>query len=107
MKGMIAYNLAAGRYPSRILVERAAAILIHHGWQIMIIQTRSAEHITQLARQATNRGMDAFFVAGGDGSVSMAVGGLVGSQTALGVLPAGTANVWAQELGLPGLSLTR
>jgi diacylglycerol kinase (ATP) len=32
---------------------------------------------------------------------------LAGSQTALGVLPAGTTNVWAKELGLPGLTYTR
>ncbi|MBN1666120.1 MAG: hypothetical protein JW862_03505, partial [Anaerolineales bacterium] len=48
-----------------------------------------------------------FLVAGGDGSINQAIKGLLGSRTALGVLPAGTANVWAQELGLPGLTWTR
>ncbi len=70
-------------------------------------QAESGEHITQLARQAADEQMDALFVAGGDGSINQAIIGLVGSETALGVLPAGTANVWAQELGLPGLTWTR
>ena len=107
MKCLIAYNPAAGRYPSRLLVERAGRVFLSHGWSIKLRQTRDGEHITQLARQAVKEGMDSFIIAGGDGSVNRAVAGLVGSQTALGVLPAGTSNVWAQELGLPGLSLTR
>lgn len=106
-KAIIAYNPTAGRYPSLLLIERAAEVLSRHGWELTLEQTQGSEHITQLARQAANDGMDAFFMAGGDGSLNCAVGGLMGTDTALGVLPCGTANVWAQELGLPGLSWTR
>jgi diacylglycerol kinase family enzyme len=42
----------------------------------------------------------AVFVIGGDGTVGQAAAGLIGSRTALGVLPAGTANVWALETGM-------
>lgn len=104
---IIAYNPTAGRYPSHLLTERAAQGLQKHGWNVHLEQTRSGEHITQMAIQAARQGVDVFFVAGGDGSLNCAIAGLVGSQTALGVLPAGTANVWAQELGLPGLTWTR
>lgn len=104
---IIAYNPAAGRFPSRMLIERAAEVLSSHGWELSMEQTQSSEHITQIARQAAEDGMDAFFIAGGDGSINYAVAGLIGTDTALGVLPCGTANVWAQELGLPGLSWTR
>jgi YegS/Rv2252/BmrU family lipid kinase len=106
-KAIIAYNPIAGRYPSLMLIERAADVLSQHGWDLALEQTQCSEHITQLARQAADEGMDAFFMAGGDGSLNFAVAGLIGSDTALGVLPCGTANVWAQELGLPGLSWTR
>jgi YegS/Rv2252/BmrU family lipid kinase len=93
---LLIYNPVAGRNPSRLLTERAAAVLQEYGW-----------HITRLAQQAADEGKDALFVVGGDGTINRAVRGLVGTSTALGVLPAGTANVWAQELRLPGLSWTR
>jgi diacylglycerol kinase (ATP) len=101
------YNPNAGRFPSGILAERAAEVLRAHGWKIRLFKTRNAEHITQLARQAALDGKEALFVVGGDGTINLAVRGLKGSSTALGVLPGGTANVLAQELGLPGLSWTR
>lgn len=107
MRGIISYNPAAGRFPSRMLVERTAQILVKDGWAIDIVDVQSGKHITELARDATAAKVDAFFVAGGDGSISYAVAGLVGGDTALGVLPTGTANVWAQELDMPGLAFTR
>ncbi len=106
-KAYLVYNPAAGRFPSRMLTERAAGVLRDRGWEIYLEQTNGGPHISQLARQSVEHSMDAFLVAGGDGSINFATAGLIGSQTALGVLPAGTANVWAQELGLPGLTWTR
>ena len=104
-KAYLIFNPAAGRFPPEILLKQPSQTLQEHGWALEIFPTHSAEHITQLARQATEAGMDALFVAGGDGSISRAAAGIIGSQTALGVLPAGTGNVWAREIGLPGLSL--
>jgi diacylglycerol kinase (ATP) len=101
------YNPNAGRFPSRILAERAANVLRAGGWDIRLLRTESGNHVTILARQAASEGKDALFVVGGDGTVNLAVRGLAGSGTALGVLPGGTANVLAQELGLPGLTWTR
>ena len=106
-KAVLVYNPLAGRYPSWMLTERAADVLRKHNWQVYLEQTQSGEHVTQLARQAAHEEFDAFFVVGGDGSINHALPGLFRTRTALGVLPAGTANVWAQELGLPGLSWTR
>jgi diacylglycerol kinase (ATP) len=101
------YNPNAGRFPSRILAERAANVLRASGWDIHLTRTDNADHVTRLAQQAAEQGKDALFVVGGDGTINLAVRGLVGSGTALGVIPGGTANVLAQELGLPGLSWTR
>ncbi|MBN2146568.1 MAG: diacylglycerol kinase family lipid kinase [Anaerolineales bacterium] len=106
-KAYLIYNPYAGRFPSGILAERAANVLRKSGWDIQVEQTQAGKHVTQLARQAADEGMDGFFAVGGDGTINLAVRGLVGSQTALGVLPGGTANVFAQEMGLPGLSWTR
>jgi len=101
------YNPNAGRFPSGILAERAADVLRAKGWTIRLIRTHDAEHVTQSARRAAEDGKEALFVVGGDGTINLAVRGLAGSATALGVLPGGTANVLAQELGLPGLTWTR
>jgi YegS/Rv2252/BmrU family lipid kinase len=67
------------------------------------VQGKNGEDLNQLARAAIEQGCSAVFVAGGDGSVGTVASALAGSDTALGVLPSGTANVWAQELGLPRL----
>ncbi len=106
-RALIVYNPAAGRFPSRMLTERAANVLRSRGWEIHLQETNGGPHISKLARQAVQQDMDAFFTAGGDGSLNYAVAGLWGSNTALGVLPSGTANVWAKELGLPDLNWTR
>ncbi len=101
------YNPNAGRFPSLMLAERAVQVLESSGWSIRLIGTHSAGHVTDLAKRAAREHKDALFVVGGDGTINLAVRGLAGSDTALGVLPGGTANVLAQELGLPGLTWTR
>jgi YegS/Rv2252/BmrU family lipid kinase len=90
-----------------MLTERAAEVLEGYGWEVEIETTSGGEHIRSLASQAVEEEKDSIVVVGGDGSLNKALPGLVGTETALGVLPAGTANVWAQQIGLPGLSLTR
>ncbi len=105
-RAWLIYNPAAGRFPAGPLLQRAAKVLLDSGWKVSIRKTTSGRDLPELARQAAERGMDAVFVAGGDGSVGQVAEALAGRQTALAVLPSGTANVWAQELGLPRLSWT-
>ena len=103
--GYLVYNPAAGRGPTEIVTDAAATVLREAGWRMHVIQAQDGPHITRLARTAADRGVDAFFIAGGDGSMNLGEAGLANSNTALGILPAGTANVWAQELGLTTLNL--
>lgn len=106
MRAQMIFNPMAGKFPSEYLLERAGRILTTNGWEVDIIQAKSHNHITRLAKRAAVMGIDIVFMAGGDGSLHRAAAGLMGSETALSVLPSGTANVWAQELGLPPLSWT-
>ena len=52
-------------------------------------------------RKALERGADLILIWGGDGMVQRAVDSLAGTGTALGILPAGTANLFATNLGIP------
>jgi diacylglycerol kinase (ATP) len=68
-------------------------------WDISI--TKSPGDGQRLARQAVQDGVELVMVYGGDGSVMECASGLIGSQVPLLILPGGTANVMAHELGLP------
>ncbi len=95
------YNPNAGLIRIDYLIERAAREFTRAGWNLQIKHAQSGGHITALARQAAQAGCEAVLVAGGDGSLQHAVAGVMDTQAALGILPTGTSNVWAQELGLP------
>lgn len=60
-----------------------------------------------LARRAAKEGFARIVAAGGDGTVSQVANGLTDSNATLGVLPMGTVNVFAMELGLPVYNLKR
>jgi len=53
------------------------------------------------SRTAVERGDPVLIVGGGDGTISAAAGALAGSETALGILPLGTLNHFAKDLGIP------
>jgi diacylglycerol kinase (ATP) len=99
-KALVIYNPVAGRFPVKPFLKAIDAELAQVGWRVDIVATQSGDHAVQLGRQAAAEGFEAAFAIGGDGTVGQVASGLLGSETALGVLPAGTSNVWAQELGL-------
>jgi diacylglycerol kinase (ATP) len=63
--------------------------------------TSHAGEAEALARRAVEEGFTRIIAAGGDGTVNQVANGLAGSKAALGLLPLGTVNVFAMELGLP------
>lgn len=58
-----------------------------------------------LARHAVKEGFERVVAAGGDGTIHEVVNGLAGTDATLGLLPIGTVNVFAMELGLPSNNL--
>src|SRR5688500_15408740 len=69
------------------------------------VEVRAAEgpgDAARLAREAAAAGATDVIARGGDGTVHEAIQGLVGARARLLVWPAGTANVLARQLGLPG-----
>ena len=99
---VLIYNPYAGklrRSRERIL-QRTTAALARARLTPHILPTDAAGHATELARDAVAQGADLVLVLGGDGTVNEAANGLAHTGVPLGVLPAGTANVLANELGL-------
>ena len=98
---LIIYNPTAGQSSDlQNTLDRVANLWRDLGWQVQIAATTSPGDATTKARQASQSGYHAVVAAGGDGTVNEVMNGLVGTQTALGVLPLGTVNIWAREMGL-------
>jgi len=97
---MLLYNPTAGRLPIRLFIGGIMRPLRSAGWRVEVVETISGRDATRMAREAAREKYDAVFAIGGDGTVGQVATGLMNSDTALAVLPGGTANVWANELGL-------
>jgi len=103
---LLVYNPSAGPHAElQRDLEQVVKYLGERGWRVTMRTTRKPGDATELARAAVAARCRVVFTAGGDGTIHEVVNGLVGSDTALGVLPVGTGNVWAKEIGLPTLTL--
>lgn len=100
---LIIYNPTSGSGRHRRLRElkQAAEILKAAGIHAELAATTHPGAATELARQAVREGRDLVIACGGDGTNNEVVNGLAGSKVPLAVLPAGTANILAKELGIP------
>jgi YegS/Rv2252/BmrU family lipid kinase len=67
----------------------------------VVFATTCAGEAEAIARRGTKEGFEKIVAAGGDGTINEVVNGLAGTNTMLGLLPIGTMNVFATELGLP------
>ena len=97
---LLIFNPAAGTRRRRRF-ERVAGALAEAGVRFTVADTAAAGDAERLAREAARSGMRIVVAAGGDGTIAEVANGIAGSAAALGVIPTGTANVFAHELGLP------
>jgi YegS/Rv2252/BmrU family lipid kinase len=97
-------NPASGSVSPRrgAMVRKATAALRNAGIEVDHLTIDGPGSGSQLAREAMERGCDTILVCGGDGTVHEVLQPLVGTGVALGVLPLGTANALAADLGLAG-----
>ena len=95
------YNPAAGSSRLQALFPEILRVFQSCGWEINLCQTQQRGDVARLAGEAAQQGRQVVLVAGGDGSLNEAVNVLAHSSCALGVLPTGTGNVWARQIGMP------
>jgi len=101
MRACFIVNPAAGAGGFQRLVLDAADYLAGLGCTVERVETQAKGDAVHLARQAAADGFEVAVAVGGDGTINEVCNGLAGTETALAVLPAGTANVYAADVGIP------
>jgi len=71
------------------------------GYDVEERETAGVGDATRLAREAVEQGLDLVCAIGGDGTVNETINGLAGAEVPLAIVPTGTVNVLAMELGIP------
>ena len=90
-------------------INRSPAKIVHwiddiwknSGVEYEVLKTGHRSHGIELARNAAKSGSDMVVAVGGDGTINEIGQGLIGSQTALGVIPAGSGNGFARNMDIP------
>ncbi len=99
---VIIANPASGFLPQQMSrLYETLSFLQANGWQAELRLTQGPGDGKELARKAVEEGVEMVVAVGGDGTINEIIQALAGSETALGVLPTGTVNVWAREMGIP------
>ena len=100
---LLIYNPTSGRKRHRRFaeIEQAVRILKDAGVRTELAPTTGPGTATSIARHAVEQRRGMVIACGGDGTINEIVNGLATSDVPMAVLPAGTANILAKELGIP------
>ncbi|MBR9990104.1 MAG: diacylglycerol kinase family lipid kinase [Gemmatimonadetes bacterium] len=98
---LIILNPHAGNDDEARMRRRLGGAFAARGAAFDLVATEHAGHATELAAEAARLGYRAVAVCGGDGTLAEAATGLAGTVTPLAIIPRGTANQVAQNLGIP------
>jgi diacylglycerol kinase (ATP) len=101
----VVWNAAAGSkagLPTNLTGgPEVQAILAQHGFDADVVMSDAPERARAAARQAVRDGIDVVVAAGGDGTTGTVAAELIGTRTALAILPLGTVMNIARSLGIP------
>lgn len=90
---------SGSQHSSSILKHIEKEITDEFEWSTHL--TERADHATELATKAVENGADAVIAVGGDGTVNEVGKALIGTDTALGIIPSGSGNGFARHLKIP------
>src|SRR5271154_4150676 len=99
-RGILVYNPTAGQRDRRAEMSALIDRQRQKGLELVNAPTSGPGDATAIVKSFLTRGVDVVAVCGGDGTMSEAACGLEGSSVPLAVLPGGTSNVLAIELGI-------
>src|SRR5580700_86010 len=98
-------NAGNGGHARRRLLDEARRVLAAAGIHADLVETKGPGDATEIANRASLEGRQLVIACGGDGTLNEVVNGLAGQQNGhrvpLALLPGGTANILAKELGIP------
>ena len=102
MRVVLVFNPESGRVRAKeTMLGRVVPVLSRAGMNVEVRPTERPGHATEIAAQAARDGAERVLSWGGDGTLNEVMRALAGTETALGVLPGGTVNVFAREVGIP------
>ena len=98
---LVILNPAAGQEePSRVRRQIGGALAVR-GASFDLAETEGAGDAARMAREAASLGYGKVVAAGGDGTIAEVITGLAGGDVPLGIIPLGTGNQLAANLGIP------
>ncbi len=101
MKVLVILNPASGKNTIELIREAVTRQFTISKIAFEIYESKREDNLGDIVRARLKDGFELVVAAGGDGTVSKVINGLVGTHIPLGIIPAGTANLLAQELKVP------
>jgi diacylglycerol kinase family enzyme len=96
-------QLVVNSFASSVTARNTVVVhqILSREHDVEIVETNRRGHASRFAQDAARRGVDLVVAFGGDGTLNEVATGIAGTETALGVLPGGSTNVFARTLGMP------
>jgi diacylglycerol kinase family enzyme len=100
LKTLLIINPNSGTLRKRRMIPRLTALLESHFPALDILYTQKGGDASEFAREALLKGVELILCAGGDGTINEVAARICGTSAILGIIPTGTGNGLAREIGL-------